>query len=56
MSVLSDSLMGSHIFLNFFRVKKYIKEFKKNHPDYFEPEGIMIFSAFQRSRQNFKCC
>lgn len=47
MSDLTDSMCGSHNPLNIFRTKKYLKNFYKEHPDYFKPEGIIIFSGFQ---------
>ena len=47
MSDMIECMRGSHNILNFFRVKKYNREFYKNNPDYFRPEGIIVFSAFQ---------
>lgn len=32
---------------NYFKLKKYNKEFKKNNPDYFEPEGLLVFCGAQ---------
>ena len=47
MSDLKDSLQGSHNILDIFRTKKSVRKFYKDNPDYFKPEGIMIFSGFQ---------
>ena len=35
---------------------KYISEFNKDHPDYFKPEGITIFTGAQRTRKNSLGC
>lgn len=42
-------LQGSKSFLNLFRLRKYRKEFRKNHPTYFNPEGLLVFSGPQGS-------
>lgn len=47
MSIMTECMRGPQNFLEIFRTKKYVKEFYKNNPDYFKPEGIMVFSAFQ---------
>ena len=47
MSDIINSLKGSHNPLDVFRTKKSVREFYKKHPNYFKPEGIMIFSGFQ---------
>lgn len=47
MSDMTMSMQGSHNPLDFFRTKKYLKRFYKDNPDYFKPEGIIIFSGFQ---------
>lgn len=50
MSDMVEAMKGSKNILDIFRTKKYVKNFYKEHPDYFKPEGIIVFSAFQRSR------
>lgn len=47
MSDLTEAMRGSKNFLDFFRTKKYVRNFYKENPDYFKPEGIIVFSAFQ---------
>lgn len=47
MSDMTECMRGSHNILDIFRTRKYVKNFYKEHPDYFRPEGIIIFSAFQ---------
>lgn len=45
--ILYKNLGGS---LNLFNIKKiidYRKEFKKNNPDYFEPDGLLVFTGPQ---------
>ena len=37
---------GSKNIKNLFKLKKYNKDFKKNNPDYFEPEGLLVFFFF----------
>lgn len=37
------SLDNDYNFLNFFRVRKYNKKFRKEHPTYFDPEGLLVF-------------
>lgn len=44
-----SSLDGSKNVLNFFRVMKYKKNFKKEHPGYFEPDGLLVFCGPQGS-------
>lgn len=50
MSDIVESMKGSHNILDIFRTKRSVKNFYKEHPDYFKPEGIMIFSRISRSR------
>lgn len=38
---------GSKNIKNLFKLKKYNKDFKKNNPDYFEPEGLLVFCGAQ---------
>lgn len=47
MSDMTSCMQGSKNILDIFRTKKYVRNFYKEHPDYFKPEGIIIFSAFQ---------
>lgn len=47
MSDMTNCMQGSHNILDIFRTKKYVKDFYRQNPDYFKPEGIIIFSAFQ---------
>ena len=47
MSDIKECMQGSHNILDVFRTKKYVRDFHKNNPDFFRPEGIMEFSAFQ---------
>lgn len=47
MSDMTDCMCGSHNPFDILRTKKYVRNFYKEHPDYFKPEGIVIFSAFQ---------
>lgn len=44
-----DLLRGSLNPLNIFKSVKYDIDFRKRHPSYFEPEGIMIFCGSQGS-------
>lgn len=44
-----SSLDGSKNLLNFFRIIKYRKKFKKEHPSYFEPDGLLVFCGPQGS-------
>lgn len=39
--------MGSLDIGNVFKVWKYNKEFRKQHPEYFDPEGIIVFCGMQ---------
>lgn len=41
------SLNGSKNPLNLFSVAKYKREFKKNHPTYFDPDGLIVFCGPQ---------
>lgn len=47
MSDMTECMQGSKNVLDIFRTKKYVRNFYKEHPDYFKPEGIIIFSGFQ---------
>lgn len=49
MSVTTQYLRGSHNPLNVFGVVKHNLEFRKVHPEYFDPEGLMIFCGEQGS-------
>ena len=44
-----EFLYGSKNPLDFFRSLKFKRNFKKSNPDYFEPEGILIFCGWQGS-------
>ena len=44
-----EFLYGSKNLFDFFKVLKFKKEFKKQHSDYFEPDGILIFCGWQGS-------
>lgn len=44
-----EFLFGSKNPINFFRVGKFKRQFKKANPDYFEPEGILVFCGWQGS-------
>lgn len=44
-----SSLDGSKNVLNFFKVMKYKKNFKKEHPGYFDPDGLLVFCGPQGS-------
>lgn len=41
------AFQGSKNIKNYFKLRKYNKEFKKNNPNYFEPEGLLIFCGSQ---------
>lgn len=45
--VLTSSLNGSKNILNLFRTKRYKKNFKKEHPTYFDPDGLLVFCGAQ---------
>ena len=45
-----SSLNGSKNPLNFFSILKYRKEFKRENPTYFDPDGLIVFCGAQRSR------
>lgn len=47
--VLASSLDGSKNLFNLFRTSKYKKKFKKEHPSYFEPDGLLVFCGPQGS-------
>lgn len=42
-------LRGTHNPLNFFRASKYKRDFLEAHPEYFHPEGLLIFCGPQGS-------
>lgn len=41
------AFQGSKNIKNLFKLKKYHKNFIKSHPDYFAPEGLLIFCGSQ---------
>lgn len=41
------ALEGSKDIFNYFKLRKYNKEFRKKYPDYFEPSGLLIFCGAQ---------
>lgn len=45
--VLTSSLNGSKNPFNLFRTIKYKKKFKKEHPTYFDPDGLLVFCGPQ---------
>ena len=47
--VLTSSLDGSKNPLNIFKTIKYKKQFKKEHPSYFDPDGLLVFCGPQGS-------
>lgn len=47
--MITSLLDGSFNFFNIFRVVNYRHKFKKNHPTYFEPEGLLVFCGPQGS-------
>ncbi len=47
--MIRSLLDGSFNFFNVFRVANYRHKFKKNHPTYFEPEGLLVFCGPQGS-------
>lgn len=47
MSYMTDCMQGSHNILDVFRTKKYVRNYYRDNPDFFRPEGIIVFSAFQ---------
>lgn len=47
--MITSLLDGSFNFFNVFRVANYRHKFKKNHPTYFEPEGLLVFCGPQGS-------
>lgn len=44
-----EFLFGSKNPLDLFRTLRYKKEFKREHTDYFEPDGILVFCGWQGS-------
>lgn len=49
MSVTTQYLEGSKNPLNMFGVIKYDRDFRRAHPEYFDPEGLLIFCGEQGS-------
>lgn len=47
--VSKDYLTGSKDPFNIFRVFKHNVDFRKSHPEYFDPEGLLIFCGEQGS-------
>lgn len=45
LSMLEGSLNPKHIF----EILKYRNKFTKEHPDYFDPEGLLVFCGSQGS-------
>ena len=45
--VLTNSLNGSRNILNLLRTERYKKNFKKEHPTYFDPDGLLVFCGAQ---------
>lgn len=43
MSDIVEAMRGSHNPLDFFRTKNYVRDFYKEHPDYFRPERYYCF-------------
>ena len=39
--------MGSLDPVNMLRVVKYNQDFRKQHPEFFDPEGIIVFCGMQ---------
>ena len=44
-----EFLYGSKNPIDFFKTKAYKRKFKKEHSDYFEPDGILVFCGWQGS-------
>lgn len=44
-----DFLYGSHNPIDFFKILCFKRKFKKEHSDFFEPEGILVFCGWQGS-------
>lgn len=42
-------LDGSYNFFNLFSILKYRHNFRKNNPDYFDPDGLLVFCGSQGS-------
>ena len=49
MSIDTELLNGSLNIINLFKIVKYRVDFGKNHPNYFIPEGLLIFCGSQGS-------
>ena len=44
-----EFLSGSHNIFDFFNARKFKNNFSKIHPEYFEPDGILVFCGWQGS-------
>lgn len=51
-----DLLSGSLNPKNIIDCIKFNRNFRREHPEYFEPEGLLVFCGGQGSRKNFVCC
>lgn len=51
-----DLLGGSLNPKNLIDLAKFKYKFKKDNPDYFYPEGLLVFCGTQGSRKNFVSC
>lgn len=45
----SEFLTGSHSLLNWYKCIKYKADFARQHPDYFQPSGLLVFCGPQGS-------
>ena len=45
----NNFLGGSHRLMNAFDVRKYNRDFRAEHPDYFDSEGVLVFCGPQGS-------
>ena len=50
MKIDTDLLSGSLNPFNIVKITKYNIDFVKAHPDYFKPEGLLVFCGSQRFR------
>lgn len=48
-SIVSQALSGKISIRDFVQCIKYKREFRKQHPEYFDPDGIMVFCGPQGS-------
>lgn len=51
-----DLLGGSLNPKNLVDLAKFKLKFKRDNPDYFYPEGLLVFCGTQGSRKNVVCC